>query len=65
MSTSSTASVLPPTATQPLASSAPTPSPKRVASRLSHGTRAFLRQMAENLRTHDPEAPKGRLKARM
>ena len=42
---------------------APTPSPKRAASRLAPGTRSFIRQMAENLRTHDPENPKGRLKA--
>ena len=29
---------------------------------LSASTRAFLAQMAENLRTHDPENPKGRLR---
>lgn len=29
---------------------------------LSASTRAFIAQMAENLRTHDPENPKGRLR---
>ena len=27
---------------------------------LSPGTRTFLHRMAENLRTHDPDVPKGR-----
>ena len=63
MSTSSTVSAPPSTAAKPPVSSAPTPSPKRAASRLAPGTKAFIRQMADNLRTHDPEAPKGRLKA--
>ena len=30
--------------------------------KLSASTKAFLAQMAENLRTHDPENPKGRLR---
>ena len=39
------------------------PSPtKQPKSKLSPGTKAFLRQMAENLNTHDPDKPKGRLK---
>ena len=29
--------------------------------KLSASTEAFIAQMAENLRTHDPENPKGRL----
>ena len=39
------------------------PSPtKQPKSKLSPGTKAFIRQMAENLNTHDPDKPKGRLK---
>ncbi len=35
---------------------------KRPPSKLSASTEAFIAQMAENLRTHDPENPKGRLR---
>ena len=36
--------------------------PKQPKSKLSPGTKAFIRQMAENLNTHDPDKPKGRLR---
>ncbi len=39
-----------------------TSAPKQPKSKFSPGTQAFIRQMVENLNTHDPEAPKGRLK---
>ena len=61
MSISSAVST-PSIATKLRVASAPTPSTKRTSSRLAPGTRNFIRQMAENLRIHDPEAPKGRLK---
>ena len=39
-----------------------TPAPEQPESKLSPGTKAFIRQLAENLNTHDPDKPKGRLK---
>ena len=38
------------------------PTGKERPSKLSASTEAFIAQMAENLRTHDPENPKGRLR---
>lgn len=53
----------PPDTKPPIQPEAQEPSaPKPPKSKLSPGTKAFIRQMAENLNTHDPEAPKGRLK---
>ena len=38
------------------------PTGKNPPWKLSASTEAFIAQMAENLRTHDPENPKGRLR---
>ena len=48
----------PPIQTQPQKAS----TPKQPKGKISAGTKAFIRQMAENLNTHDPDKPKGRLK---
>lgn len=42
--------------------SAELPTDKKRPWKLSVSTEAFIAQMAENLRTHDPENPKGRLR---
>ena len=42
--------------------SAEPPTDKKRHWKLSASTEAFIAQMAENLRTHDPENPKGRLR---
>ena len=48
----------------PSESATPEP-PKKTDSKveLSPGIQAFINRMAENLRTHDPDVPKGRNRA--
>lgn len=60
MNNSNSDSTKPSTGTKPPEPSAQTPSDKPADLPLSPEVESFIARMADNLRTHDPEKPRGR-----